>query len=98
MATRKRAEMVNKLTDKMKFQLITMVQEEYATSMLSDTGFAEQAGKKLGFPVTEHNVASAREVVGIPSRREVRRGETNYDDLVARVTRLELVVSRLVKS
>lgn len=87
---------VNRLTDRQKFQLIKLVEEHYPTLHLPDNAFADWAAGNLGFPITDANVASAREVLGTPSTRAVKREAAKApSQLAARVATLEAQVAAI---
>ena len=98
--TRKAPIAINKLTAREQFQLLNHVQTNYAASKLSDREFAAQASEALGFPVTRHNVAGAREVFDIPStlvakREEAKQPRTRLERVEARLERLENLAREL---
>lgn len=87
---------VNRLTDRQKFQLVKLVEEHYSTRGLSDRAFADWASGDLGFSITDANLRSARRVVGIHSTRATRQEAAKTPNaLTARVAALEQQLAAL---
>jgi hypothetical protein len=86
----------------MQWELTNYVKDNYTKSGLRDGEFARQAEEKLGFPVTKHNVAGARETLEIPSRamvtrelNKVRRSSADPQSLTDIYTRLRALEQRV---
>ena len=90
---RKSAEMINRLGKKQMWELTHFVKEKFVEADCSDAEFAKLAEAHFQIPVTQHNVASAREILDIPSHAMRHRApETTWEkikDLEARVAALE---------
>jgi hypothetical protein len=70
---RKTPELLNRLDRKQMWKLTHLVQEEYAARAQSDTDFAKYAEEKMQLPLTQHNVAAAREILDMPSTAAIRK-------------------------
>lgn len=95
---RKSPERINRLSAKMQWDLMNYVKESYAQSGLTDGAFAKQAEKDLGFPLTAHNVAGARETFDIPSNVWAAREAASSRDpsaVMQRLSALERIVHAL---
>lgn len=86
---RKPPEMLNRLDRKMHRQLEDYVLANYVKEMTTDVAFAKMAEEALGFPVTNHNVAGAREMFDIPSTRFAAREEGDIPSILRRLGALE---------
>jgi hypothetical protein len=89
---------VNKLTSLMTFQLMQLIQNDYTKSGLSDQQFADEAGKKLGFPVTYGNVQGAREQLSITNNFSKGVAAPDYKALMDRIAHLEEEVAMLIRA
>ena len=91
------------------FELIKLVQAEYATSGLNDVEFAQHASSKLGFVVTNSNVGGVRHQFNIESnlKRAARTARESaacdapliaarVEEMAERITKLALVLERLI--
>lgn len=87
---RAKPERLNRLDRKMNRALEDYVLKHYVEAATTDMEFARMAEKELQFPVTNNNVAGAREMFDIPSTR-FAHGTTDAD----RLTRLERQVAAL---
>lgn len=87
-------ERINRLTGPLMFKLTNYVAEHYAASGLTDIAFAEKHQDALGFPLTAHNIAAARENLNLPSNVAVARAAAKVEP-TSRITQLEARVAML---
>lgn len=80
----------NHLNRAQNFQLMQLIQKEFAEQKLSDDAFAVYASTKLGFTINGRNVHGARNDLGIePAVRKVLTVIERVEALEARVSKLE---------
>jgi hypothetical protein len=53
-------------------KLLIFIEDKYVASGVSDELFAKKATEELGFPVIRRHVTSRREVLNIPSNKELQ--------------------------
>ena len=83
------------LSAKEMFQLCTLVLQEYASSNMTDVLFAEYAKGKLGFPVRFTNVATAREVHSIPTKKALAMARNKEKTKLTVLQRIEILERRM---
>jgi hypothetical protein len=79
------------------FQVMTEVKENFAAANCCDEDFAAHLTEKLGFPVSESSIRTARDGFGIPSYREALAARPPEDPL-DRIVPLEAWVAALEAS
>lgn len=88
------------LTIKQRFDLMNLVQAEYAARAENDPDFARYASEKLGFPLNANHVGSSRDALGIPATKystAAGSSESRLTLIERRLALLEDLVNKTLK-